>query len=735
MESNNRVTDVQIKGMVCASCVARVEKAISKVEGVDEVSVNFATHTATVRHGPTVSETQIADSIVRTGFEVHKTESENGHAGSGGHDHALDDDDSASLAKIRRELVAAAALTIPIVAISMIWHMRPVWLNWVLFAATSVVIFYLGRQFFVNAWAALRHFSSTMDTLIAMGVGAAWAYSTYALIAWPTNAHHQSEHVYFEVGAAIVTLVLFGRYLEAGARGRMSGAIRKLMGLAPKYALRIRPDGQEESVSIEEVRKGDLLRLKPGEKVAVDGVVVEGSSIVDESMLTGEPIPVEKTSGDSLSAGTVNETGSLVYRAERVGTETVLSQIVEAVKRAQGSKAPMQRVVDKVSSVFVPAVIVFAIGTAVVSLLLGLGAEVALLRAVAVLVIACPCALGLATPTAIMVGTGRGAELGVLVKDGAVLERAGATSTILLDKTGTVTEGRPVLTDILPLGEQTDSEVLSLAASLESGSEHPVARAVVQAAKESDLSVHEVEGFEALRGKGVSGRIAGLEYYLVSPKAAAEIITGNKQAQEYVGRLESEAKTTFLLHDGKVPLAVLAVSDTVSEHSVEAISILKKLGLKTVMVTGDNRATAKAIADEVGIEEIEAELLPTEKAGIVAKYQARGKVAMVGDGINDAPALAQADVGIAMGSGTDIAMETAGVTILRSDLRAVGTAIRLSRSTTSTIRWNLFWAFIYNSSMIPLAAIGLLSPMLAAGAMALSSVSVVLNSLRLRGFA
>lgn len=733
------VTDLTIKGMMCASCVARVEKAISNVEGVSEVAVNFATHTATVHHEERVSEKSIADAIEKTGFHVVPDEGdtpEHDHEGGGESDHSqhMNVESEKVLRSIKRELIAAAALTIPIVAISMIWHMRPVWLNWALFVPTSIVIFWFGRQFFVNAWAALKHFSSTMDTLIAMGVSAAWAYSTYALFAWPTNAHHQSEHIYFEVGAAIVTLVLFGRYMEAGAKSRMSGAIQKLMGLAPKYALVVNPDGTEEVVEIGRIQVGDRLRLKPGEKVAVDGKVLEGSTVIDESMLTGEPVPIEKEVGDLLNTGTVNQTGSVVYEATKVGKDTVLAQIVASVKRAQGSKAPVQRLVDKVSSVFVPVVILIAIGTGVVSMIMGLGMDVAILRAVAVLVIACPCALGLATPTAIMVGTGRGAELGILVKDGEALERAGTASTVLLDKTGTITQGRPVLSDVVPLGSMNESEVLSIAASLESSSEHPLARAVLQAAEKKELEIPKMENFEAIKGKGVCGVVRGREYFLVSPTAAKESVPLDDAASDKILELQKQAKTTFVLHDGSVAIGILSVTDMVAEHSKEAISELHRLGFETVMVTGDNRSTAEAIAAQVGIKNIEAEVLPTEKAAIVSRYQERGTVAMVGDGINDAPALAQADLGIAMGHGTDIAMETAGMTILRSDLRAVGTAIRLSKATSTTIRWNLFWAFVYNASMIPLAAVGILSPMLAAGAMAFSSISVVLNSLRLKRF-
>lgn len=640
---------------------------------------------------------------------------------------------ASELDRMRKNLAVAAALTVPIFAISMGWHPRPEWANWLLLALTTPVIFWCGRQFFVVAAKAIRHGSTTMDTLIAMGSGAAWGYSTYSLFAFQGHGHMQSEHIYFETGAVIVTLILLGRYLESKAKTRMSDSIRKLMDLAPKVATAVR-GGAEVEVPVGDLRMGDLIRVRPGERVAVDGTVTEGESFVDESMVTGEPMPVGKKPGDTVTGGTVNDRGTFVFRAEKVGTDTMLAHIAKLVQRAQGSKAPLQGLADKVSSVFVPVVILIALATLAAYVAMGRGIDAGMMAAVAVLVIACPCALGLATPTALMVGTGRGAELGILVKDGEALERAGAIQTILLDKTGTLTEGRPRLTEAVPFGNWNADEALAFAAALEAGSEHPVARAVVNAATEKGLVLAPVTSFEALRGKGVQGEIGGQLGRIGRSSWLAESgVEAPAEALERFAQLESEGKTVFLGARGE-DFVVFAVSDVLNEHSREAITDLRAIGVSPVMATGDNRSAAEAVGKSVGIDQVEAQVLPADKAALVQKYQAHGATAMVGDGINDAPALAQADLGIAMGTGTDVAMETAGVTLLRSDLRGVAQAIRLARATLSTIRWNLFWAFIYNVVMIPLAASGRLSPMLAAGAMAFSSISVVLNSLRLRSF-
>ncbi|MCW5936412.1 MAG: copper-translocating P-type ATPase [Fimbriimonadaceae bacterium] len=713
-------TELEIEGMSCASCVARVERALARVEGVTEANVNFASHTGTVHHSQRVALESLVEAVEGAGYSARPRRPE------GDHDHLADDGSRRALA----DLAFGAALAVPIVLVSMLWHPRPVSVNWILFALTTPVVFYAGRQFFANAASALRHFSTTMDTLIAIGATAAWLYSLFGLLAYPQDAHAQSEHVYLEVGAGIVTLVLLGRYLEARSKSRMSGAIRKLMELAPRSAVRIGAAGEETSVPIREVAVGDLLRLRPGEKVAVDGTVESGETSVDESMLTGEPIPVAKHPGEPLSAGTVNQNGTVTYRAKRVGSETTLAQIIRMVERAQGSKAPLQRLVDRVSAVFVPIVIVIALAVSAATFALGGSPDQAILRGVAVLVIACPCALGLATPTALIVGTGRGAELGILVKDAEALERAGTLRTVLFDKTGTVTRGRPDLTDILTLHELSEDEALRIAASLEAGSEHPIAGAVIRAARARGVAPRPVVGFEALRGRGIRGKVDGEEWALVSPQQARDGL--GVEAEEALRRLQEEGKTVFVLQDAARVRALIAVADVIDEHSREAIAQLSRLGLATKMVTGDSEATARAVARQAGIAEVVAQVRPEGKVAVV-EGSAR-PVAMVGDGINDAPALAAADLGIAMGHGTDVAMETAGMVILRTDLRAVPTAIRLSQATLRTIRWNLFWAFSYNVVMIPLAAMGYLSPMFAAAAMAVSSVSVVLNSLRLRRF-
>jgi Cu+-exporting ATPase len=748
-KSEPRQTELQIEGMTCASCVRRVEKALSKVPGVSEASVNYATERATVVHEAGLDHEALQKAVADAGYAAkprfeqpthhpapYAETREGGHVGMSHDEHAehMAVESDERLGKMRSNLWMAAALTVPTVLLSMLWHPRPEWVNGLLLGLTTPVIFWNGRQFFVSAYQGAKHFTATMDSLIALGAGAAWAYSLYALIAFSGHAHMQSEHLYFETGAVIVTLILVGKYLEARSKSRMSGAIQKLMGLAPKTAVVVLPDGREEEHPVEHVSVGTVLRVRPGEKLAVDGIVTEGESFVDESMLTGEPLPVKKTVGDPVTGATLNTTGALLYRATKVGSDTALSQIVRLVERAQGSKAPVQKLADRVSAVFVPIVILIAIGTFALWMARGAGFAEALIPAVAVLVIACPCALGLATPTAIMVGTGRGAELGILIKDGTVLEKAGAIRSVLLDKTGTITNGKPELTDVETFGSLSRDEALSLAGSAELRSEHPIARAIVEGAKRL-VEPHNPESFQAQGGRGVQAVVDGKAVVVGSLRIMDEwTVAVPEAAKARLAELESQSKTAVLLAvDGSFE-AILAVADTIGEHSEEAVSELRRMGVEPVMVTGDNRLTAENIARSVGIQEVEAQVLPGEKAEVVKRHQAKGAAALVGDGINDAPALAHANLGIAMGSGTDVALETAGVTLLRHDLRGVPQAIRLSKATLNTIRWNLFWAFGYNVVMIPLAAMGKLSPMLAAAAMAFSSVSVILNSLRLRDF-
>jgi len=730
--SQGEETQLDIQGMTCASCVRRVEKALAKVPGVESASVNFATNQATVVHDHDATTALLIKAVVVTGYgATTKDDDHKNHGSASEHAEHMQMESASELANAKNNLILSIALTIPLFLISMFWHARPEWVNWLLFALATPVTFWCGRQFFFVAGKALRHFTTTMDTLVAMGAGAAWAYSTYALISQRGHGHMMNGHIYYETGAVIVTLILLGRFLETRAKTHMSDSIRKLMDLSPKSATVIGPDGSEKQVATTNIKMGDLIRVKPGERVAVDGAVTDGESYVNESMITGEPIPVSKQTGDQVTGGTVNEQGTFTFKAERVGAETTLAQIAKMVQRAQGSKAPMQGLADKVSSIFVPIVIVVAILTMVVYLMNGKSLDASIIPAVAVLVIACPCALGLATPTALMVGTGRGAELGVLVKDGKALEIAGSIKTILLDKTGTLTEGKPRLTDVVTFGDWSEDEALAFAAAIEASSEHPVGQSVVNEAKKRKLTIAEVKSFEAVKGQGVRGTVNGVAGVI---GRSALITNMTPEVQAALSNLESQGKTAFVVSAGD-RFACLAVSDVVGEHSKEAIQQLIELGIHPVMVTGDNRATAKIVAKQVGIETIEAQVLPSDKAAIVERYQKEGATAMVGDGINDAPALAQADLGIAMGTGTDVAMETAGVTLLRSDLRGVSQGIRLAKATLKTIRWNLFWAFIYNAVMIPLAAIGLLNPMLAAGAMAFSSISVILNSLRLRSFA
>ncbi|MFN8220169.1 MAG: heavy metal translocating P-type ATPase [Fimbriimonadales bacterium] len=710
-----------VEGMTCASCVVRVEKALKKVDGVESASVNFATERATVSMEDALPVEKLAEAVERAGYTAVLAPPEHAH-GHTGHDHMAMPDD---LKAQRQNLWMAIALTVPTVALSMFWHPRPEAVNWILLLLSTPVIFGAGRNFFVSSLKAARHGGTTMDTLIAMGSFAAWAYSFWALYAFRGHeGHGQSEHIYFETGAVIVTLILVGKYLEARSKQRMSGAIRMLMNLAPAEATVVR-DGVESVVPVKDLKVGALFRVRPGEKIAVDGEVVEGESHVDESMLTGEPIPVRKAAGDEVAGATLNTHGSLLVRATKVGADTALAQIVRMVERAQGSKAPVQDLADRVAGIFVPIVIVIALATFAVWMSRGASFAEALVPAVAVLVIACPCALGLATPTAIMVGTGRGAELGILVKDGSVLQRAADVQVALLDKTGTLTRGKPEVTDVVTVGSLNRVQVLRLAAAAEQNSEHPLGRAVVVAAA-GIADVPPASSFVAIRGEGVEATVEG-----------RKVAVGRFAAQEHaevIDGLEAQGRTVAVVRvDGKVE-AILAIADQVGEHSAEAVATLREHGVEAVMVTGDNRKTAEAVAAQVGIHEVEAEVRPEGKADLVQRWQKGRVVAMVGDGINDAPALAQADIGFAIGTGTDVAIEVADVTLLRSDLRGVPQALQLAKRTMATIKGNLVWAFGYNVLMIPLAAMGKLNPMWAAGAMALSSVSVIANSLRLRRF-
>ncbi|MGF2145704.1 heavy metal translocating P-type ATPase [Vagococcus fluvialis] len=737
-----------IDGMTCASCSQTIEKVINKLDGVQSASVNLATEKMVVNFNPSeLSSNDIMEAVKNSGYSAKESLSQEAQAD-------LDKERKEKhIKKMWSRFWQSAVLTVPLLYIAMgemIGLPIPEMIHPMVYPerfallqlALTIPVLIIGRPFFIVGFRALFKGHPNMDSLVALGTSAAALYSLYGTIMVLLGDHHFAMNLYYESAAVILTLITLGKYFEAVSKGKTSEAIKKLMGLAPKTAIVVR-DGVETEISVDDVVLGDVIVVKPGDKIPVDGVIVSGTSAVDESMLTGESIPIEKKAGDKVIGASINKNGSFQFEATKVGKDTTLSQIIKLVEDAQGSKAPIAQLADKVSGVFVPIVIVLAILSGVAWYFLGQESWIfALTITISVLVIACPCALGLATPTAIMVGTGKGAENGVLIKSGDALETTHKIETIVFDKTGTITEGKPVVTDILVTGSLSKDDFLLLAASAEKGSEHPLGEAIVLAAEEKGMTFKEIDNFVAIPGHGIEVEIEKETFILGNKKLMVEKQIDLLDFEEESNQLAKEGKTPMYIANSHELLGIIAVADTIKESSVKAIEKLHRMGLEVAMLTGDNKRTAEAIAKQVGIDRVLSEVLPEDKANEVKKLQQEGKkVAMVGDGINDAPALAQADIGIAIGSGTDVAMESADIVLMRSDLMDVPTAIELSHATIKNIKENLFWAFLYNTLGIPVA-MGLLylfggpllNPMIAGAAMSFSSVSVLLNALRLKRF-
>jgi P-type Cu+ transporter len=721
-------TTIKITGMHCASCVKIISKALNKKESVMQASVNFATEKASIEFDPKkTTPSNLLEIIKNKGYGGYIADH---------HDIKLDQKSKQKeISKLKFKVIFASILAFPSLILGMFFMKNPIpFQNYIMWALATPIQFYVGKQFYMGAWAALKNKTSNMDTLIALGTSAAYFYSVFVVLFTPGG------HQYFESSAVLIALVILGKYLEAIAKGKTSQAISKLMKMGAKTATVIR-NKKEIKIPIDEVIVGDLIIVKPGQKIPVDGVITKGQTSINESMITGESIPVDKKKGDQVIGSTINKQGAFTFKATKVGANTTLSRIVKLIEDAQTKKAPIQRFADKISSYFVPVVIIIALLTFTFWFSIAKSpVGFAIIATVAVLVIACPCALGLATPTAIMVGTGKGARKGILIKGGSALETAHKLKFVVFDKTGTITRGEPVVTNIITTKQIPKSnDLLKIAASIENNSEHPLAQAIVDKSKEDKIKLNSATKFKALIGRGVEAKIKNKQYYLGNLKLMQNKKINIKEIEHQIQDLEEDGKTAMILSDNKKALGIIAVADEIKEDSPKAIKLLEKLGIKTYMITGDNARTAKAIAKKAGIKNVFAQVMPQDKANYVKKLQKQGKVAMVGDGINDAPALAQADIGIAMGSGTDVAMESGEIVLMRDNLLDVARAIKLSKMTMKKIRQNMFWALFYNSLGIPIAA-GLLypwtgwllNPMIAGGAMALSSVSVITNSLLLR---
>ena len=728
-----------VEGMTCASCVTRVEKSISKIEGVKNVSVNLATEKATFEiDNKLASLTQIEKAIEDAGYKIDFSFLNKKSANNTNQSELKSDFDK----ELKRDFFLAITLTIPIFILSMgmMWEefhnlitVSPDIINKILLLMTIPVVFISGKRFYKIFWKNLKHLTADMNSLVAIGTGSAFIYSTL-LTLFPEifSAQPASSHVYFETTAVIITLILMGRWLESKAKSKTSLAIKKLIELKPQNVL-IKSNGIEKEIHLDELSIGDLVIIKPGGKIPADGKVITGYSTIDESMITGESLPIEKSAGSKVIGGTINKTGTFEFEVIAIGDNSILGQIIKMVEEAQGSKAPIQKLADKIAAVFVPAIIMIAIITFIGwSFFSSGGLSIALINFVAVLIIACPCALGLATPTAIIVGTGKGAQKGILIKNAESLELAHKIDTIIFDKTGTITTGKP---KVISVHTNSIDEIilLKMVGSLEQKSEHPVAQAIVSYAKKNGIDLANVESFESLTGTGLKGNINSDEILAGNQLLMENNSINTKVFQQNIDELSQSGKTLIYVAINNQLKGLIAVEDEIKTNSAEVIAKLKTMNLKTVLLTGDNKLAAKNIAERIGFDDYQAEVLPADKLGVISEYQSKNKmVAMVGDGINDAPALAQSNVGIAMGTGTDVAIESGDIVLMSGDLTGVVNAIKLSRQTLRTIKQNLFWAFIYNIIGVPLAALGLLNPMIAALAMSFSSVSVVTNSLRLK---